>query len=308
MRTAFIEQLIVEARSNPRIFLVVGDLGFSVVEPFALEFPDRFLNAGVAEQNMTGVAAGLASEGFHVFTYSIANFPTLRCLEQIRNDVCYHKLPVTIVAVGAGLAYGNLGYSHHAVQDIACLRGMPHLTLLNPADPGETRACLRHLITNPGPSYLRLGKAGEAELHPEKPLAEEPILVAGHLGAKVAIIATGSVLSEALSATKMNEAAGGEPIAVYSMPWISRKTVSLFAGNNKHEWVVCLEEHGIAGGLFELIASECAGKARVVSLATSEETISVVGTQAYLRKEHGLDSGHILQVLQSLLKGADPLI
>src|SRR5476651_2646056 len=136
MRTAFINQLVLEARKNPRVFLVVGDLGFSVVEPFATEFPDRYLNAGVAEQNMTAVAAGLAAEGYHVFTYSIANFPTLRCLEQIRNDVCYHNLPVTVVAVGGGLAYGNLGYSHHGVQDIAVMRSLPNITVLAPGDPG----------------------------------------------------------------------------------------------------------------------------------------------------------------------------
>ena len=161
MRTAFIQQLILQARRNPRLFLVVGDLGFSVVEAFAQEFPDRFLNAGVAEQNMTGVAAGLGSEGYHVFTYSIANFSTIRCLEQIRNDICYHNLPVTVVAVGGGLAYGNLGYSHHAVQDIAIMRTLPNMTVLAPADPGETRECVDWLSANPGPSYLRIGKAGE---------------------------------------------------------------------------------------------------------------------------------------------------
>src|SRR5690242_12509930 len=127
MRTRFINQLADLARTHPNLFLLVADLGFSVVESFASEFPDRFMNVGVAEQNMTGIAAGLASEGFHVFTYSIANFPTLRCLEQIRNDVCYHRFPVTIVAVGAGLAYGNLGYSHHAVQDIGIMRSLPEL-------------------------------------------------------------------------------------------------------------------------------------------------------------------------------------
>ena len=166
MRTAFIEELTAQARLNPAIFLVVGDLGYSVIEPFAAEFPDRFLNAGVAEQNMAGLAAGLASEGFHVFTYSIANFPTLRCLEQIRNDICYHNLPVTSVAVGAGLAYGNLGYSHHAVQDIAIFRTLPNLRLLSPADPGEARGAVQWLSANPCPSYLRLGKAGEKHLSP----------------------------------------------------------------------------------------------------------------------------------------------
>jgi transketolase C-terminal domain/subunit len=157
MRTAFIQELIEQARAHPKIFLVVGDLGFSVVEPFAAEFPKRYLNAGVAEQNMTAVAAGLASEGYHVFTYSIGNFPTLRCLEQVRNDICYHDLPVTITAVGGGVAYGNLGYSHHAVQDITVMRSLPNLTVYSPADPGEARECVRLLLQRPRPSYLRLG-------------------------------------------------------------------------------------------------------------------------------------------------------
>ena len=122
MRNAFIEELVQLARVNKNIALVVGDLGYKVVEPFAEEFPDRFINAGVAEQNMTGLAAGMASEGFHVFTYSIANFPTFRCAEQIRNDIDYHNLPVTVVTVGGGLSYGNLGYSHHAVQDFGLMR------------------------------------------------------------------------------------------------------------------------------------------------------------------------------------------
>ena len=197
MRTAFIQELILQARKNPKIFLVVGDLGFSVVEPFAKEFPDRFLNAGVAEQNMTGVAAGLASEGYHVFTYSIANFPTLRCLEQIRNDVCYHNLPVTVVSVGAGMAYGNLGYSHHAVQDLAIMRTLPNITVFSPADPGETRECVQWLSFNPRPSYLRIGKAGEPDLHSLRGIFDGPLRVCeGRPDA--AIVATGSILKLAL--------------------------------------------------------------------------------------------------------------
>src|SRR4051812_19286753 len=122
MRTAFISRLIEEARKDSRVFLLVGDLGFSVVEPFRDEFPKQFLNVGVAEQNMTGVAAGLAMEGYTVFTYSIGNFPTLRCMEQIRYDVCYHNLNVKIVSVGGGYAYGPLGASHHATEEIGMLR------------------------------------------------------------------------------------------------------------------------------------------------------------------------------------------
>lgn len=169
MRNAFIDELIAAAEHNDNIALIVGDLGYGVVEPFAKRFPKRFFNAGVAEQNMMGLAAGLASEGIHVFVYSIANFPTFRCAEQIRNDVDYHNLPVTVVAVGGGLAYGNLGYSHHAVQDYALMRVMPNMLIAAPGDPMEVRACMRYLVHSPQPSYLRLGKAGEPCIHKEVP-------------------------------------------------------------------------------------------------------------------------------------------
>ena len=169
MRNAFIEELVSAAELNDKICLIVGDLGYGVVEPFAKRFPNRFFNAGVAEQNMMGLSSGLASEGFHVFVYSIANFPTFRCAEQIRNDVDYHNLSVTIVSVGGGLAYGKLGYSHHAIQDYALMRIMPNMLIASPGDPQETRACMRYLLENPQPSYLRLGKSGEPNIHKEVP-------------------------------------------------------------------------------------------------------------------------------------------
>ncbi len=169
MRNAFIDELVCRASVDNRIALIVGDLGYSVVEPFADSFPDRFINAGVAEQNMMGLAAGMASEGYHVFLYSIANFPTFRCAEQIRNDVDYHNLPVTVVSVGGGLAYGNMGYSHHAIQDYGLLRMMPNMIIAAPGDPLEVRGCMRYLFDNPQPSYLRLGKAGEPCFHTTVP-------------------------------------------------------------------------------------------------------------------------------------------
>src|SRR6266403_2240554 len=165
MRGAFFGALTELAERDERIHLVVGDLGFGAVEPFASRFPDRFLNAGVAEQNMTGVAAGLALCGKVVFTYSIGNFPTLRCLEQIRNDVCYHQANVKIVAVGGGLAYGSLGMTHHATEDLAILRSLPGLKVVAPGDPVETRLAVRALVADPSPCYLRLGRAGEPALH-----------------------------------------------------------------------------------------------------------------------------------------------
>lgn len=172
MRKAFMEELTAAADGGKPVMLIVGDLGWGVVEEFAERFPKNFINAGVAEQNMMGMAAGLAAEGYHVFCYSIANFPTFRCAEQIRNDVDYHKLPVTVVAVGGGLAYGSLGYSHHAVQDYALMRCMPNMLIAAPGDDNEARACVRYLIDHPQPSYLRLGRGGEKQIYTEIPTVE----------------------------------------------------------------------------------------------------------------------------------------
>lgn len=158
MRNTFIDHLIRKATHDPSVFLVVGDLGFTVVEPFIEKFPDRFLNAGVAEQNMTSLAAGIAREGYRVFTYSIANFTTLRCLEQIRNDVCYHRLPVCVVSVGGGFMYGNLGPTHHATEDIAVMRALPYTRVFVPFSRTSTRFAVDEILASPGPAYLRLGR------------------------------------------------------------------------------------------------------------------------------------------------------
>jgi transketolase len=282
MRTAFIQELILQARKNPKIFLVVGDLGFSVVEPFAKEFPDRFLNAGVAEQNMTGVAAGLASEGYHVFTYSIANFPTLRCLEQIRNDVCYHNLPVTVVSVGAGMAYGNLGYSHHAVQDLAIMRTLPNITVFSPADPGETRECVQWLSFNPRPSYLRIGKAGEPDLHSLRGIFDGPLRVCeGRPDA--AIVATGSILKLALDFA--SEKAPEKRPTVFSMPLIKPLSLEFLEKLQGFKKIIALEEHVREGGLFAALCEVLSPTSHIKSISISEEMKNVVGSQDYLRNQ-----------------------
>jgi transketolase len=279
MRTAFIQELIVQARINPSIFLVVGDLGYSVVEPFAAEFPDRFINAGVAEQNMTGVAAGLASEGYHVFTYSIANFPTLRCLEQIRNDVCYHNLPVTIVSVGAGLAYGNLGYSHHAIQDFAAMRGMPNITVLSPADPGETRECVKWLSAHAGPSYLRIGKAGEPSLYESSRLGASHVLVAKGCGQK-AIVCTGSILRVALEAS--SEADPAQRPSVYSFPIVHPIGEATIREFSKYEGLLVMEEHVRQGGLFAALCEVMPPRSALRHCFINPTLASEVGSQSYL--------------------------
>ncbi|HEU5397528.1 MAG TPA: transketolase C-terminal domain-containing protein [Verrucomicrobiae bacterium] len=298
MRTAFINELIAQARTNPKIFLVVGDLGFSVIEPFAEEFPDRYLNAGVAEQNMTGVAAGLASEGYHVFTYSIANFPTLRCLEQIRNDIAYHQLPVTVVAVGGGVAYGNLGYSHHAVQDIAALRGLPNLTVYSPADPDETSGCLRLALQRGRPSYLRLGKAGEKKLHEPMEVAAGVLKIRDGT-APVAFAATGSVLKCALEAADLL-AQRGVQAAVYSCPILSAEMASNFAPLWRHQRIVSVEEHGYAGGFGSFLKELAPSGVQIRLCAIPETVASMVGGQDYLRKKAGLDAESLAGIAAGL--------
>jgi len=169
MRTAFIKTLFEIAKNDNSIYLIVGDLGFGVVTRFMEELPNQFINAGVAEQNMTGVATGMALSGKTVFTYSIANFPIIRCLEQIRNDVCYHKASVIITVVGGGMSYGSLGTSHHATEDIAVMRAMPNMVVIAPGDPVETRMAVEALIQYRGPAYLRLGRDKEPVVHTSIP-------------------------------------------------------------------------------------------------------------------------------------------
>src|SRR5882762_1862454 len=198
MRSAFFRALSVLAESDERIFLAVGDLGFGVTEDFSARFPAQFLNVGVAEQNLTGIAAGLALSGKIVFTYSIANFPILRCLEQVRNDICYHAANVKVVAVGGGLAYGSLGATHHATEDLAIMRVLPQMVVVAPGDPAEASAATQAVAAHPGPCYLRLGRGGDPRVHPGPIHFElgKAIEVCG--GSDLTVISTGCLLETAV--------------------------------------------------------------------------------------------------------------
>jgi transketolase len=249
MRSAFINELVAAAEINENIVLVVGDLGFGVIEPFATRFPKRFFNAGVAEQNMMGLAAGLASEGFHVFVYSIANFPTFRCAEQIRNDVDYHNLPVTVVAVGGGMAYGNLGYSHHAVQDYALIRTMPNMLIAAPGDPMEVIACMRYLVNNPQPSYLRIGKAGEPYIHTKIPEVSPGKWLTIREGKKngVSYLTTGATLD--LVQQLLTQNPDLKSCSLNSLPLWSMKTKAVQAQQVENfESIITVEDHLMDGG------------------------------------------------------------
>jgi transketolase len=295
MRNAFIEELVIAARENPQIALIVGDLGYSVIEPFADEFPDRFINAGVAEQNMTGLAAGLASEGYHVFTYSIANFPTFRCAEQIRNDVDFHKLPVTIVSVGGGLTYGALGYSHHAVQDYALMRSFPNMLIAAPGDPMETRACMRYLIKHPQPSYLRLAKAGESSFHINVPEVEPgvwlPVVTRRNQEKSgKTLLSTGGALAIAMQWRETNQFSD---YAIASVPlWSQAVKAKQAAQISVAQRVVTMEDHlqdgGFGAWLLESVANEGGLSERIRIRGLDSLVCGTVGTQTALNTLGGL--------------------
>src|SRR6185369_5893411 len=257
MRSAFIEELARLARLDRNIVLVVGDLGFGVVGKFAEELPAQFVNAGVAEQNMTGLAAGMALSGHTVLTYSIANFPVIRCLEQIRNDVCYHDANVKIVAVGGGMAFGSLGMTHHATEDLAIMRAMPNMVVLAPNDPVEAKLATRAAIEHRGPVYLRLGKQGEKRVHATDPDFRIGKSIRMREGGDATLLVTGGLLQNAMEAAELL-ATRGINSAVVSVPCVKPFDADALQGNA----IFTIEEHSIVGGLGGVVAETIAEAGR----------------------------------------------
>lgn len=303
MRTAFIDTLCEVAEQDERIWLLCADLGYSVVEGFAGRFPERFVNVGVAEQNMTGIAAGLALSGKTVFTYSIANFPVMRCLEQIRDDVCYHNLNVKIVAVGGGLAYGPAAYTHHGVEDLAVMRVLPNMTVLAPGDPVETRLATRLIVDWQGPCYLRLGKAGEPIVHQTPPDFQIGKAIELRHGTDITLISTGGMLDMVVKAADVL-ADRGYSAQVLSMPTIEPfDYAALNQAALQTRKLITIEEHG-PGGLASVVAEVLAQSGtptRFIPMRLRREAAKTAGSQATLRAAHGLHLDGIVQAAISLL-------
>jgi transketolase len=307
MRTAFIEELLGLAERDSRIWLVTGDLGYSVLEPFAERFPDRYLNTGVAEQNMMGVAAGLARSGATVFVYSIANFPTFRCLEQIRNDVCYARASVTIVSVGSGFSYGSHGSTHHAIEDLAVMRSLPGIVVVSPGDPTEARFATRALADLAGPAYLRLGKAGEAIV--DACAGDEFALGQMRLvrdGIDVTVVATGSVLTMADAAAKALKR-DGISARVYSAHTLKPfDAETLLRAMAETAGIVTVEEHRLVGGLRSAVAEALLDTSprpigAIRSLGIGPDVMLGTGDQAYLRATCGLAVHEIADAARAVL-------
>ncbi|MGC2420167.1 MAG: transketolase C-terminal domain-containing protein [Candidatus Acidiferrales bacterium] len=306
MRSAFFRALVELAERDERVHLIVGDIGFGVTETFARRFPNRFLNVGVAEQNMTGIAAGMALCGKIVFTYSIANFPVLRCLEQVRNDVCYHRANVKIVAVGGGLAYGALGATHHATEDLAIMRALPQMIVVAPGDPAEAAAATQAVAAQDGPCYMRLGRAGEPNVH------RRPVDL--HLGKAIQIrdgndltlISTGGMLETADRVAEQLRIAGMQsrvlsmhtvrPLDVEAVLAAARETCAVFT----------IEEHSVTGGLggavAEILAESCGRSITFKRFGLPSAFSSTAGSQEYLRAQYGLSTDSLAKAILLLLE------
>jgi transketolase len=294
------------AERDERITLIVGDLGFGVVEPFAERFPGRFLNAGVAEQNMAGIATGMAMSGKVVFTYSIANFPTLRCLEQIRNDICYHNADVKIVAVGGGFAYGPLGITHHATEDLAIMRALPGMVVVAPGDPPEVEHATRAIAAHAGPCYLRLGRAGEPTVHRQSIAFQLGKAITVLNGGDLTLISTGGILATAVRVAE-RLAKEGVRARLLSMHTVKPLDASaVLAAARETGAIVTLEEHSVVGGLGSAVAEVLAesGQLQVPYKRLGSPPIFSphVGSQDYLLAQHGLSEEGILRSLEPLLQ------
>ena len=299
MRDAFTRALMREAAKDPKLTLVTGDLGFGVLKPFWETYPDQFVNAGIAEQGMTGLAAGLAMTGRTVLTYSIGNFPTLRCIEQIRNDCAYHSANVKVVCVGGGFVYGSLGMSHHATEDMAILRALPGVTVFTPGDPHEVEAIVPVMLNTPGTCYLRLGRGGEPYLH-EGPIENytAPKALTLRAGKDVALLSAGGILTQTVGAAKLLEEQGvsAEVVSFPCLKPIDREKLVELSQRFKH--IVTVEEHSIVGGfgsaVCEVIAEEGAN-CRVHRIGMEDVYSTIVGTQDYLRGEYRMDAKAICE-------------
>jgi transketolase len=309
MRDTFVKTLIYIAKKDKNVHLITGDLGFGVLKPFWEQLPDQFTNAGIAEQNMTSFAAGLALQGKTVFTYSIGNFPTLRAIEQIRNDCAYHNANVKVVCVGGGFVYGSLGMSHHATEDLAIMRALPDVTVLAPGDLIETECATKAIYEQQGTCYLRLGRGGEKRIHEKIDNFEIGKAIKIKDGEKVVIFSTGAIFDEAVEASEMLIGKGINP-ALYTFPTvkpIDRETIVECA--KEYDLIVTVEEHNIIGGfgsaVSEVLAELPGPRARVLKVGLDDKYSSIVGSQKYLRNIYGMSARKIVELVINQINRKD---
>ena len=303
MRDAFINSLTELAENDKDIILLTGDLGFGVFEDFETRFPGQYFNVGIAEQNMMGLAAGLSLEGKKVVAYSIGNFASLRCLEQIRNDACYHDANITIVASGGGFSYGSLGMSHHTTEDLAILRALPNMVVVAPCTKNEAKEATKQLVSTKGVGYLRLDKTAAEEVALAQPFSIGKSRIFRE-GTDLTLIATGGILEEAVLAANELEKFGLDVkiLGIHTVKPIDKEEIlksALETGG-----LVVIEEHNKDGGLGSAVAEVCMDHAvlpnKFLRIGLNNTFSSIVGSQHYLRAQYEIDHKAIVSSVKKL--------
>ena len=305
MRDTFKEELIKLARRKKNLMLLTGDLGYGVFDKFEKKYPKKYLNVGVAEQNLIGISSGLAKEGKCVICYSIANFLTLRCLEQIRNDAVYHNLNVNLVSTGGGYTYGVLGMSHHATEDLSILNSIPNITIVAPSTKWETKMSFNKLISIKGTTYLRLEKNASDLMPSDNRKFQLGKLIKYKNGNFLAIICIGGIFNECIKAYN-NSKANNSSISIYTLS--SLKPIDEIHLKNilkKYKFIFTVEENNYLGGLGSTIASiitKYSLKTKLKIFSTNDHTLKIVGDQNFLRKKIGIDHLAISSEIKKVFK------
>lgn len=308
MRGAFIETLVELAEADPRILLLTGDLGYTVLETFSKKFPERFFNVGVAEQNMVGLATGLSEAGFIPFLYSIVTFASLRPYEFIRNGPILHQLPVRIIAIGGGFEYGHAGPTHHGLEDIGVMRVQPGITVIAPADAAQTRSALLETWDIPGPVYYRLGKNDKLtipELEGNFSLGRAQVV---RQGEDLLFVAMGSIAAEVMEAAEKLEAAEGVRCTVLVVASLNPPPIEdLAAVLSRFSVALTVEVHYCVGGVGSLVSETIAERGigcRVIRCGVRETPDGISGSQSYLRHRHGLSASKLVETALAALSEA----
>ena len=300
MRNAFSDALVAAAKADPKVLLLTGDHGYTLFDPFRKACPDQYINCGIAEQNMVGVAAGLAKAGFKPIVYGLAAFVPIRVVEQLKIDVCYENLPVILIGDGAGLVYSHLGTSHQATEDIACTRAIPNLTVLSPADRFEMTATMQLALELSSPVYLRMGKSDCGDVHAGSIKLHAGELLPVKQGQQsIALIATGSMVKTAIGITQQ-----GFDASVWSAPSIKPlNDMQLLAIAANVDAIITLEEHSVMGGLGACVAEIISAQypMPICRIGVEDKFSSSCGTWAHLLEQHGLDSQSIKQRADTFL-------
>ena len=305
MRNAFADELTNLFLLDQRIVLLSGDIGNKLFDKLKDIGASRFYNCGIAEGNMMGVAAGMALSGLRPFVYTITPFTTTRCFEQIRVDVCYHDAPVVIVGTGSGLSYAKLGPTHHSLEDMAIMRTLPGMRVLAPCDSTELRLAMRAVLKDNSPTYIRIGKKGEANIHsiPPKFKIGEAIIV--QPGNDVALLCAGNMMSETLKASDILSKNGvsAEVVSFHTVKPLDE--IYLKSASARFKLLITVEEHSRIGGFGSAVSewrsfTNC--DIQQIILGTEDEFMHEIGSQSYARKKFSLTAENIAALVVETLK------